>query len=454
MQNERFRIAIVGSGIGGLTFALSLHELCQDIRVDIYESTASFTEIGAGIGLWPRPWEIMQALGLESDLLSISDTSGSLERWVQFIYRKSDQAEGVTFCEGRQRVRFKPLHRADFQAILSKRLPDSWDVHFSKRLSSYDVTRTGEISLRFTDASTATCDLLVGCDGLKSAVRMGLYSTLSQQAQAAGDDVGAARLRSMSTPMWTGSVAYRGLVPRTALEEVDPTHPALTDALMYFGKDKHLLTFPVSQGRVINVVAFFSQPELEGTAYDGPWVRQVTKDELLADFASWESQVRSLLGCLDKVSLWAIHSLPSLPTYVGNRVALLGDAAHAMTPHQGSGAGQAAEDAFVLANIIAHPAVTMETLPDALRVYDEIRRPFSQEIVERSRQTGLIYDLVSPALPHITEEASASGEIPSEILEEAGRMVVDLTSWLGSTSIMDDRDKALAMLNALLNTEH
>lgn len=66
-----------GGGIGGLTFAVALHKLCQNVKVDLYESSAEFGEIGAGIGLWARPWEIMQYLGLEEDLLLIA--SGGLK---------------------------------------------------------------------------------------------------------------------------------------------------------------------------------------------------------------------------------------------------------------------------------------------------------------------------------------------------------------------------------------
>ena len=111
---------------------------------------------------------------------------------------------------------------------------------------------------------------------------------------------------------------------------------------------------------------------------------------------------------------WAIHQLHPLPRYVSGHVALLGDAAHAMTPHQGAGAGQSIEvsllaskteyntfkshsfkDAYILAGILSHRSVTLENLPEALKAYEHVRLPFVNDIVERSRNAGALYELRS-----------------------------------------------------------
>jgi len=85
---------------------------------------------------------------------------------------------------------------------------------------------------------------------------------------------------------------------------------------------------------------------------------------------------------------WAIHTVKPLDYFVNGNVALLGDAAHAITPHQGTGAGQAIEDAYILSTVLGHRLTTRETITDALRIYDHIRRPFTHKAQERARLNG------------------------------------------------------------------
>lgn len=112
------------------------------------------------------------------------------------------------------------FHRADFQAVLASHLPPSpfFATHFSKRLSSYAAAEDDPqaLTLTFVDGTTAICDLLVGCDGIKSVVRSTLYRTSSTPAD----------------PVWSGSVAYRSLIPQEVLKNRNPEHPSLTKGIM------------------------------------------------------------------------------------------------------------------------------------------------------------------------------------------------------------------------------
>lgn len=99
---------------------------------------------------------------------------------------------------------------------------------------------------------------------------------------------------------------------------------------------------------------------------------------------------------MEKPSRWVINNLKPLPISVHGPVALTGDACHAMTPHLGSGAGQAIEDAYILASLLAHPGTTRETLHDALKVYEAVRLPHGLMVQRLSRLNGRLFEFVDP----------------------------------------------------------
>ncbi|CCL98472.1 uncharacterized protein FIBRA_00470 [Fibroporia radiculosa] len=442
-EKKKFKVAIVGAGIGGLSLALSLLKLSTDIDVDLYESAAQLTEIGAGLSLWPRIEGILQSLGIDDDVKAFTMHN----QFVSFNFRRSDQENTIAFGEENERGKFFRLMIQ--RSVLRKHISSSFPIHFSKRLESYSESSTGQITLSFLDGSTETCDVLVACDGIKSVVRRTMFTTLSEQAEHRGDPQAAAKFASYVEPVWSGSIVYRSLVKTEALQKAHPEHIAVKSPILAFGKDKHLVIYPVSKGSLLNVVAFSTNPENEGTFVPQPWVKMSSKEQLLAEYQGWDPETQALLNCADNVSTWILHTVPVLSTYVSGRVALLGDAAHAMTPHQGSGAGQAFEDAFILANILSQPTVTLETLPQALQVYDAIRRPFSQNVQAMSRITGTVYDLNDKVVEELVGHDGISKPLSVNELEILGQKVEDLMSWLRSTSALDERAAALEMLKTL-----
>jgi len=163
-------------------------------------------------------------------------------------------------------------------------------------------------------------------------------------------------------------------------------------SLMFF---KHVVSYSIAQGDTINVVAMVSEPEKEGTVFEGPWVAECSPQELLACYEGWEPEVGDLLECIDNPTKWALHHLNPLPLYVVNNVVLVGDAAHAMPPHQGAGAGQAIEDAYVLAQILGSPLASRDTLFEALKAYEHVRLPIANHVLEGSRESGQMYEFDS-----------------------------------------------------------
>jgi salicylate hydroxylase len=114
---------------------------------------------------------------------------------------------------------------------------------------------------------------------------------------------------------------------------------------------------------------------------------------MLQAFSSWGDAVRVLLECIPAPTLWALHDLEELPCYVLGRVGLIGDAAHAMLPHQGAGAGQGLEDAWLLARLLADPQATAENVKPLLRAYNDVRRPRACRVQRTSVEAGELYEM-------------------------------------------------------------
>ncbi|KAJ7497508.1 FAD/NAD-P-binding domain-containing protein [Mycena latifolia] len=395
MSTPKFRVAICGGGIGGLCLAVALSRHAH-IQVDVYEGAGRFREIGAGVMIWARTWRIFELLGLAPYFAKVTDTPPDPAVAVGFDYRRSDRSDGNTnlkllLVDGC--IRF---HRAHFLDVFVEQLP-AGIAHFGKRLVSYDRREGGEIGLAFADGTSAMCDLLVGCDGIKSVVR-------AQMLRAKAAEDAQPSLLGLIEPKWTGTIAYRGLIPSTELPSVDGAiHRTLTSPMMYCGQDKHIVAYSISQGNVVNFVAFASEMDKEDTDYGAEWVTDCTKDEVLQCYAGWEPEAKQLLELVDNPTKWGIHHLHPLPFFVAGRVVLLGDAAHGMSPHLGAGAGQAIEDAYVLASVLA--AATPRSLDAALEAYQRTRLPVANHVLKTSRESGMMYEFNSP----FAEEYSTLG---------------------------------------------
>ncbi|KAI5118815.1 hypothetical protein M0805_000203 [Coniferiporia weirii] len=408
----------------------------------------------------------MQALSLAQELGKLCEVPAAEDEdkpHLAFEMRKSDQAKGVSFYDLVVPMGNLSFHRADFLLCLSKQLDEKTTTsHFSKRLVSYSYsTPTSPITLLFKDGSTATCDVLIGADGIHSATRHTLLELAARDAEANGSAEGAAAaavLREVMDPVWSGSVAYRAVVPREKLEKINPNHRAMFTPQNYMGKNKHIIVFPISRGRLINVVAFCSWPEKDGTIFEGKIVEECDKEELLKQYTGWEEEVQQLLQCIEKPSRWAINALKELPISTHGRVALVGDAAHAMTPHQGSGAGQAIEDAYILSALLAHPLTTSSNIRTALEVYESVCLPLGIDVHRRSRLNGKLYEFADPRFAKFDFDCGASedaqrSESVAEKLKEVGLALVENRAWTWKTEVENDRERAISLLEKLAHEE-
>ncbi|GJE95301.1 FAD/NAD(P)-binding domain-containing protein [Phanerochaete sordida] len=431
-DTEKIRVAIVGGGIVGLAFAISLSKAgAHAVEVDIYESASAFGQVGAGMGFWPRIWESMRTLGLEEELRPLASSG------MPFRYTKGDQPQYVPF--GQSPSALQSYHRADILAVLLRHIPPHYRTHFGRRLVSYSDPAEGPVELSFKDGTTATCDLLIGADGIKSAVRATMYADLATQTQ---DPAQKEALLKGVRPTWTGQYVYRGVIKTEDLRKAAPGHPALDGPIYFLGKDKYFVCYPVSHGAGINCGGLVSHPERDGTLHAEPWVETVPQAELRAQYTGWAPEVHSVIDLITAPSKWAINSVVDLPTYAHGRTALIGDAAHAMTPHQASGAAQGVEDGLVLAALLASPHASRTTLPRLLHAYDAVRRPFAQDVLRRSYDTGAAYCFQRGALAGLSTADSAAG-VAGAVLQELNDLVGVLLEWTWTTSAASEVRAAL-----------
>lgn len=123
------------------------------------------------------------------------------------------------------------FHRAEFHEALLNRLPSFCHTLPSKRLESYFQRPGDSIMLRFQDGSTATCDMLLGADGIKSAVRKTKLHEAASWATFQHRNADAAELRNLSEPRFSGVFVYRALIPSERLSSVSPQHRASSSAV-------------------------------------------------------------------------------------------------------------------------------------------------------------------------------------------------------------------------------
>ncbi|KAK2626647.1 hypothetical protein QTJ16_003822 [Diplocarpon rosae] len=387
--NKDFHVAVCGGGIGGLCMAIGL--LRQKVSCTIYEAAPAFAEIGAGVSFGPNAVRAMSLIDPDikrgyDDIATSNAFPEKKKFWFEFhLGQREDGWQDLT-APGREGERIaqvvagdvgqSSVHRAHFLDKLVKLIPEGV-AQFGKRLES--VERVGErMKMTFHDGSTAEADAVIGCDGVKSRTRQVLLG----------------KHHEFTNPRFTGKYAYRGLIP------MEKAVAALGDDLarnsqMYLGRHGHVLTFPIEGGKTMNVVAF--RTKMDGKWEHEKWVLPMKKEDMSNDFEGWGQNVQQILSLMEKPDVWALFDHPPAPTYYQGRLAILGDAAHASTPHQGAGAGQAIEDAFVLSNLLGQVNSANE-IEKAFHAYDAIRRPRSQKVVTTSRDAAAIYEFEDETL--------------------------------------------------------
>jgi 2-polyprenyl-6-methoxyphenol hydroxylase-like FAD-dependent oxidoreductase len=340
-------VVIAGAGIGGLTLAAALRPRAENVTV--LESAPELAPVGAGIALQPNAMKALAHLGLAADVAAagaLIERAALLDRDGRALGAEVDVG-AVSRALGAPTLAFHRarLHRVLLAATGAER------VRLGARVIGF-VDGPAAVEVRLADGSSLAADLLVGADGLRSAVR--------------------AQLLGAEEPRYAGHTSWRGVTPAGAL----PPLPRMTES---WGRGERFGMVNVGEGEIY----WFAVADAPAGEKDID-----LKAQLLARFGGWHSPVRQILDATptERILRTDINDRPPVRSWHRGRVVLLGDAAHPMTPNLAQGACQAIEDAVVLADRLA----AEPDLESALRAYEDRRVHRANAVVVGARRLGTV----------------------------------------------------------------
>jgi 2-polyprenyl-6-methoxyphenol hydroxylase-like FAD-dependent oxidoreductase len=329
-MNQR-RVLIVGGGIAGLALAPKLAR--TGVAVEVIERAAAWQPVGTGIYLPGNAARALRALDLET---RVASRAVEIQRQ-RFCNHQGRQLFDVDVAELWATVGpCLALHRGELHALLREA---AGEVPIRVGLSVDRLAqRDGIVSVEFSDATSGEYDLVVGADGIHSAVRRLTFQ-------------GAA------VPRPVGQIGWRFLAPRP---------PEVTTWSVMLGRRTAFLTLPIGDDRVYCYCDVVSSP-----AHDtNERVPGQRLDELFAEFADPAPTLLDAVDAATDIHVSTIEEV-AVDRWAHGRVVLIGDAAHATSPNMAQGAAMALEDALVLSDCLHR----IPAIPDAIAAFETRRRP-------------------------------------------------------------------------------
>lgn len=357
-------IIIAGGGIGGLTAALCLAKF--DHEVTLLEQAPAFTEVGAGLQIGPNGMKVLRALGLEEAARSVAFEPERIELRFGESGRTIFTIPLGARAEARWGAPYLQFHRADLMGVLADAVMAHPNIAIENaaRVVGYEEEERA-INVKLSDGMIFSGDLLVGADGIHSIVRE--------------------QMLGKETPVFTGCVAWRGVVPFERLKK----HPTPPTAAAWVGRGKHAVTYRLRRGELVNFVGVVEQDAF----HEESWSARGTKTQIARDFDGWHPVIREIIEEGEEFFRWGLFGRPVIEDWCSPRAVLLGDAVHPTLPFLAQGAVMAIEDAWVLADCLS---VRSEPLRLRLTKYQQRRLPHTRRIQDNSRRNKTIFHLESP----------------------------------------------------------
>ncbi|HEY6025521.1 MAG TPA: FAD-dependent monooxygenase [Pseudolabrys sp.] len=364
-QQQR-KILIAGAGLGGLAAASFLIQ--DGHQVEVYEQAPRLEEIGAGIQISANAMHALRHLGLEPAIRKVGVHPGA------YVFRLHDTGEEIqrfALSAEHERLHGAPytqMHRADFHAILADKLRslDPNAIRLGKRVVGFTEDADG-VTLQLADGTDARGDVLIGADGLKSAVRRKIAGEVPAN--------------------YTGDAAWRITVPVERLPQ-----PFLEPVMSVFmGPGGHAVCYYVRSGTIMNFVGLHETDDI----LEESWTVKLPWERLKADFKGWHPAIQAIIDAADKDQCyrWSLHNRLPIDNWSTARATLLGDSAHATLPYLAQGAVMAIEDGAVLMRALRQES----DIAAALQLYQRNRIDRTARIVLQSSENRRRFHLGSEA---------------------------------------------------------
>ena len=381
------RILVVGAGIGGLTAALALAR--RGFHVDIAERAAELDEVGAGIQLSANAGRVLADLGLSTAITEVATEPTAIEVRNGLSGALLSSISGSTL-KARYDFPYWVIHRADLQTVLRQAVERSAAIklHLGVEVTGSNVSadRAG-VRLRVPHLADATFEAIIAADGVRSSLR--------------------SLVPGAAAPRAANRAAWRALVPISAAGGL----LAANTVSVWLGPRAHIVCYPVARGTAANIVAI-----VEERSDEPGWGLPGAFPDLAAHLQSWSPRVMQLLSLANSWKKYALMHVDPTGPWSADRLALLGDAAHAMMPFLAQGAAMAIEDAAVLANSLS----VSSDVPAALKLYEAERKGRMVRVAAAAARTGQRY--------HFTGGMAAARDLALRVAGE--RLILNEVDWI------------------------